>query len=82
MSFHYIQEKWTAGDWEPVFRGSPPEKIRVIPPQSDRFYEIPEQIRTMMDQVDDTLYVVSIEFTDAAGNRWERDPRGALIPRS
>ena len=35
-----------------------------------------------MNQVDNTVYVVSISFTDAAGNRWERDPRGALIPRS
>jgi len=82
VSFHYIQEKWPGGDWEPVLRGSPPEKIRVIPPRTDRFYEIPEQVRGMIDQVDDSIYVVSIEFTDAAGSRWERDPRGALLPRS
>jgi hypothetical protein len=80
--FHYVAEKWPGGDWEPVLRGTPVEKVRVISPQADRFYKIPEQIRTMMDQVDDTLYVVSIEFTDAAGNRWERDPRGTLTPRS
>jgi hypothetical protein len=48
----------------------------------DRFVEIPEQVRDMIDQVDDSIYVVSVEFTDAAGNRWERDPRGALVPRS
>jgi hypothetical protein len=24
----------------------------------------------------------AFEFTDAAGNRWERDPRGTLVPRS
>jgi hypothetical protein len=82
VSFHYIQEKWPGGDWAPVLRASPPEKIRVVPPESDRFYEIPEQVRNMIDQVNDSIYVVSIEFTDAAGNRWERDPRGALVART
>jgi len=36
----------------------------------------------MMDQVSDDVYAVGIRFTDAAGNQWERDPRGALIPRT
>jgi hypothetical protein len=80
--FHYVAEKWAGGDWEPQIRGGPIQKIRVIPPQADRFVAIPEQLRNMIDQVDDSIYVVSIEFTDAAGNRWERDPRGALVPRS
>ena len=53
--------------------GSPVEKIRVIPPQSDRFYEIPEPVRNMINEVSDSIYVVSIGFTDAAGNHWERD---------
>ena len=35
-----------------------------------------------MSEVSDSVYAVSIEFTDASGNRWERDPRGALVPRS
>lgn len=80
--FHYVQEKWEGGDWEPVLRGAPVERIRVIPPRADRFYKIPDQVRNMIDQVNDSIYVVSIEFTDAAGNRWERDPRGALVSRS
>jgi hypothetical protein len=53
-----------------------------IPARADRFYEIPEQVRNMIDQVDDSIYVAGVEFTDAAGNRWERDPRGTLVPRS
>ena len=36
----------------------------------------------MFGEVTDRTYVVSVEFTDAAGSRWERDPRGALNPRS
>jgi hypothetical protein len=29
-------------------------------------------------KIDENSYVVSVELTDASGNRWERDPRGAL----
>jgi hypothetical protein len=80
--FNYIAEKWQGGDWEPVMRGGPVEKIRVLPPLQDRFIEIPAQVRNMIKECDDSVYAVSIEFTDADGNRWERDPRGALVPRS
>jgi hypothetical protein len=80
--FNYIAEKWPGGDWDPVMRGGPVEKIRVLPPAQDRFVEIPEQVRDMLDQVSDSVYSVSIEFTDAAGNHWEREPRGALVPRT
>ena len=80
--FNYIAEKWPGGDWEPQPRGGPVEKIRVLPPRTDRFIEIPEQVRNQMREVSDSVYAVSIEFTDAAGNRWERDPRGALVART
>ena len=79
--FNYIAEKWPGGDWEPQPRGGPVEKIRVLPPRTDRFIEIPEQVRNETREVSDGIYAVSIEFTDAAGNRWERDPRGALVAR-
>jgi hypothetical protein len=35
----------------------------------------------MFGQVNDRTCVVSIEFTDAKGSHWERDPRGALVSR-
>jgi len=59
-------------------RGGPPERIRVIPPRHDKFVEIPATVKKMIRECSDEIYVVSIEFTDAAGNRWERDARGAL----
>lgn len=34
----------------------------------------------MIEECDDDTYAVSAEFADAAGNRWVRDPRGALAP--
>jgi len=80
--FNYVAEKPTEGDQEPRMLGGPAEKIRILPPHADRFVEIPEQVRNQMSEVSDSQYAVSIEFTDAAGNHWERDPRGALVPRS
>lgn len=81
VSFHFVAADSPASlNWKPIFRGGPPERIRVIPPHSERFVRIPEDIRRQIKACDDTVYVVSIEFGDAAGNYWERNPRGALIP--
>lgn len=77
--FHFIAaDNAAAEQWQPIMRGGPPERIRVIPPRHDRFAEIPTTIRNMIDEVSDDIYVVSVEFTDAAGSRWERDARGTL----
>lgn len=63
--------------------GTPPDEIIcVFPPQTDRVVPIPDGAREKFGEFTDRTYVVSIEFTDAAGNHWERDPRGALVPRS
>lgn len=62
--------------------GGPVERIRVLPPQSDRFVAIPRNVLSQMNDINDSTCVVSIEFTDAAGNHWERDPRGALNART
>jgi hypothetical protein len=80
--FHYVAEKWQGGDWDPQMLGGPVERIRNLPPQQDHFVPIPGNVWSQMTDVSYNNYVVSIEFTDAAGNRWERDPRGALIARS
>jgi hypothetical protein len=79
--FHYIQAFSPASEeWEPVMRGGPPERIRVLPPDSEKFVAIPESIRNMINECNDDVYAVSIEFIDAAGNRWERNARGSLEP--
>lgn len=79
--FHFISADNPASEhWEPIMRGGPPERIRVIPPRHDKFVEIPATVKKMIRECSDEIYVVSIEFTDAAGNRWERDARGALKP--
>lgn len=79
VSFHFIAADSRSSEaWQPAYRGGIPERIRILPPHAERFAEIPPDIRNKIDTCDDNTYVVSIEFTDAAGNRWERDPRGAL----
>jgi hypothetical protein len=80
--FHYVAEVWQGGDWDSRMLGGPVERIRVLPLQQDRHVAVPDNVWSQMTDVSGNDYVVSIEFTDAAGNRWERDPRGALVPRS
>lgn len=71
--FRYVAEKWDGGDWDPRMLGGPPERIRILQPQEERFIRIPENVSGQMTDISDSNYVVSIEFTDTAGNRWERD---------
>jgi hypothetical protein len=79
VCFYSINEASPATvEWEPVRRGGPPERIRVIPPESSRFVEIPDETRE--DECNDRTYAVSIEFSDTAGVYWERTARGALEP--
>jgi hypothetical protein len=81
--FHYVAEQWDHGDWESRMLGGPVERIRVLPPQDDRFVDMPKTVKDAAPpDLDGNNVVVSIEFTDAAGNKWERDPRGALLPLS
>jgi hypothetical protein len=56
--------------------------MAVLPSGEDGFVPIPENVRAMFGSIaiDDRTCAASIEFTDAARNRWERDPRGALVP--
>jgi hypothetical protein len=44
--FNYIAETSPGGDWEPVPRGGPVEKIRVLPPRTDRLSRSPTRSGT------------------------------------
>jgi hypothetical protein len=58
----------------------PTERTRVIPPEKTSFVPMPESVKNKHDpgSITEQNFVVSIEFTDVAGHKWERDPRGAL----
>jgi len=79
---HKIDPIPGGGNWVPVGQiGTPPdETICVFPPETDRVVAVPENVQDMFGELTDRTYVVSIEFTDAAGNHWERNARGALVP--
>jgi nitrogen fixation protein FixH len=80
--FHYIQaDTAVSEDWTPIIRGGPVSMIRVLPPRSEQFVEIPYSVRNMISECNENTYAVSLEFMDAAENRWERDARGALKER-
>jgi hypothetical protein len=80
--FHSVDEKGEGGDWDSRALGGPVERIRVVPPGADCFVMVPRTIRGELGDITESAYVVSIEFVDAAGNHWERDPRGALVSRT
>jgi len=79
--FYQVLEATPGGPWGPIDRSPAERAIRVLPPESDRHVGANANIQDAGSR-GVAEYVVSIEFTDAAGNHWERDPRGALNPRS
>ena len=81
-AFHRVEEPVKGLRWTPMTCGTSLTAIRVLPPAAERRLEIPPDVASQYPTCNDTVYVVSVTFTDAVGNRWERDPRGALNPRS
>jgi hypothetical protein len=54
----------------------------VLPPGAELFVQIPQGVASMFGaiEISDRTCLAALEFVDAAGHRWERDPRGALGP--
>lgn len=80
-TFYFVSHPGTGQPWTPIDRGQSMERILVLPPGEMQFIPIPEAIANMINTIGREMYVVGIEFTDAAGYRWERDARGALKDR-
>jgi hypothetical protein len=54
--------------------------LRLVPP-GEQHVEMPDHIKAAEDAAgNETPWLVAIEFTDAAGSRWLRDPQGWLYP--
>ena len=81
-AFHRVTEPVKGLGWEPMSTGKSLKSIRVLPPLTERHLQIAPDFAAQDPKCDDDVYVASITFTDAAGNKWERDPRGALNPLS
>lgn len=82
VTFSIVQDLGTKAPWQPVQAAGLLERIIVIPPGDERFIAIPDEIGELAAKIGSDSHVVSIEFSDAAGNRWERNPRGVLIDLS
>ncbi len=69
-SFYFVAaESPAAENWTAAIRGTELRRIRVIAPHSERFIEIPEDVRSKHPDCSDDVYAAGIEFTDAAGIR-------------
>jgi hypothetical protein len=49
-------------------------------PHTDLPVFLPKEASPYPEEDDGTAYRPSIKFSDAYGNRWERNPRGMLNP--
>ena len=86
VTFFYVPHIELGSKWALSLRDSvAAELIAVMPPQQDRFIDIPvetvESIRDDRhdrDHLHDSVYGIGIIFTDSAGNRWQRDAYGTL----
>jgi hypothetical protein len=81
-AFHRVDEPVKGLGWTPLSAGTSLASIRVLPPHAERHLPIAPDTAAQDPQCDADVYVASITFTDTAGNKWERDPRGALNPLS
>ena len=80
-TFYFVSDPGNGQPWTPIDRGHVMERILVLSPREMQFVPIPEVIANQIKTIGREVYVVGIEFTDAAGYRWERDARGALKDR-
>jgi hypothetical protein len=53
--------------------------LRLVPP-GEEHVEMPDHLRAEEADGSEQTWLVAIEFTDASGGRWLRDPRGRLEP--
>lgn len=80
ISFDWIYDQPGGREWVGITYGSLPGPVTIIPPDTTRHFPIPAEVRQQDPRCDNEVYAVSITFTDAAGNRWKRNARGALTP--
>ena len=69
MTFYRVSEPVKGLGWTPLPAGTSLESIRVLPPHTERHLPIAPDVAAQDPQVDADVYVASITFTDAAGNR-------------
>ena len=77
-TFYQIDRPHPVGPWDAVLLAMTTSEVLVIPPGGALLDRVPETIKHTIVNADTDSFAVGIEFTDAGGIRWERDPHGAL----
>jgi hypothetical protein len=73
----YMEERRLGTEWTPTVGGGS-MVIKIVTPHADLQVGINERARPYPEEDDERAFAASIIFTDAARNRWERTPSGAL----
>lgn len=76
-NLQYLDERRPGTEWAPAAGGAS-QVIKIVVPHTDIHVGISEHARPYLEEDDDMAFAASILFTDAARNRWERSPSGAL----
>jgi hypothetical protein len=83
-TFHEMKRRTPAPEvgpaWDVVDTVEAPRDfvICVLPPDDNRDVPVPQKVREEFGRVSDRTCVISITFTDAAGNHWGRNEHGIL----
>jgi hypothetical protein len=82
VTFCLPQDLDRDGGWYQGAVGKLPERLVTVPPGEQVREKIPGDVRRVGEARAGSKpgWLIAIEFTDAAGARWHRDPRGRLAP--
>jgi hypothetical protein len=82
QAYLYYMEQYRLGsEWVPTAGGAS-QVIKIVMPRVDLPVFLPREASPYPEEDDGRLYRPSVMFTDAFGNRWERNSRGVLNPVS
>jgi hypothetical protein len=76
---YYMEEHTLGAEWAPSTGGAS-RVIKVVMPHVDWPVILPREASPYPEEDSGRVYRPSVMFTDAYGNRWERNPRGVLSP--
>jgi hypothetical protein len=76
---YYMEEYRLGSEWAPTAGGAS-RIVKILMPHTDLPVFLPEEASPYPEEDDGTAYRPGVMFTDAYGNRWERNPRGILNP--
>lgn len=69
---------WQGRTWSAIERGTGAQPIVTLPPRSETFVAMPEEVRGDVTEINESTFVIIVEFRDTAGTRWRRDDKGRL----